>query len=131
MHFYNVAGDGVVDDTGFDWLLAFCLESSLVTIKLIAMTAYIMFATRFKYQIITTGTCFVVNNNVAIFSLPDKINVSTDYMTILIQVAERLFVVTLDGLSISFLERINKVVPCILDSLRLRNVLFGETIAIT
>ena len=132
MHFYDVAGDGIVDDAGFDFLLIIiCFESALIAVELITMTAYIMFATRLKYQVISTGTCLVVNNNVAIFSFPDKINVATDYMTILIQMTERLFVVTLDGFTILLLERINKVVPCILDSPRLRKVLFGETIAIT
>jgi hypothetical protein len=84
MDFYNVAGDWVVNDAGYDFLLAFGFESTLVAVELIAMTTYIMFATRCKYQVISTWTCFVVNHNVAIFSLQDKINVATDYMTILI-----------------------------------------------
>ena len=84
MHLYNVAGDWVVNNAGYDRLSAFGFESTLVAVELIAMTTYIMFATRCKYQVISTRTCLVINHNVAIFSLPNKINVATDYMTILI-----------------------------------------------
>lgn len=73
MHFYDVAGDGIVDDAGFDFLLIIiCFESALIAVELITMTAYIMFATRLKYQVISTGTCLVVNNNVAIFSFQTR-----------------------------------------------------------
>ena len=130
MNFYDVTSDGVVDNAGYDRLSAFGFESTLVTVELIAMTAYIMLTTRFKYQFITTWTCLVINNYVAIFSLPDKIDVATDYMTILIQMTEGLLMVTFDSFSVFLFERINEVVPCIPDSLRLMNILFGETIAV-
>ena len=47
MDFYDVAGDWVVDDACYDRLLillVFCFKSTLIAVKLIAMTTYIMFA---------------------------------------------------------------------------------------
>ena len=44
MNFYDVTSDGVVDNAGYDRLSAFGFESTLVTVELIAMTTYIMFA---------------------------------------------------------------------------------------
>ena len=44
MHFYDVAGDWVVDDARYDRLSSFGFESTLVAVELIAMTTYIMFA---------------------------------------------------------------------------------------
>ena len=47
MHFYDVAGDWVVDDACYDFLLillVICFKSTLIAVELIAMTTYIMFA---------------------------------------------------------------------------------------
>ena len=111
MHFYDVASDGIVDDACYDRLPAFGFESMLITVELIAMTTYIMVATRLKYQVITTWTCLVVNNYVAIFCLPNEIYVTTNQMAILIQMTEGLFVMALDGFTIASLQCLNQVVP--------------------
>ena len=111
MNFYDVTSDGVVDNAGYDRLSAFGFESTLVTVELIAMTAYIMLTTRFKYQFITTWTCLVINNYVAIFSLPDKINVSADYMTILIQMTEGFLMMTFDRLAVARFQHVNQITP--------------------
>ena len=111
MDFYNVAGDWVVNDAGYDFLLAFGFESTLVAVELIAMTTCIMFIASCKYLIISTRTCLVVNNNIAIFCFPYEIDISTNNMAILIQMTEWFLVMTLDCFAIARFQCIKQVFP--------------------
>ena len=96
MNFHYEPCYRVVDDAGFNRLLPFCFECTLITIELIAMTACIVLTTRRKHKIIIAWACFVVYNNVRIFCFPDKIHVTADDVAILIQMTERFFVMALD-----------------------------------
>ena len=111
VHFYDVAGDWVVNNAGYDRLSAFGFESTLVAVELIAMTACIVFIFSCKYLVISARTCLVINNNVAIFCFPNEINITTNYMTILIQMTEGLLMVTLDCFAIAGLQSFNKIFP--------------------
>ena len=130
LDFNNELGDGIIDDASDDGLFAFGLEGTLVAVELIAMETCIMIAFGIKNETITTGARLIVDHDVGIGGFPDEVDISTDDVSIGIEMTERLLVMTFDGCAISLFEGICQELPRIEQEAWLGHIPGGKTIAV-
>ena len=131
LDFNNEAGDGIIDDAGDDGLFAFGLEGTLVAVELIAMETCIMLvAFGIKNETITTWARLIVDYDVSIGGFPDEVDISTDDVSIGIEMTEGLLVMTFDGFAISLFEGICQELPRVEQTTWLGHIPGGKTIAV-
>ena len=107
LYFDNEAGDGIIDDASGDALPAFGFEGTLVAVELIAMeTCIMLLAFGIKNETITAWARLIVDHNVSIGGFPDEVDIPADDVSIGIEMAEGLLVMTFDGFAISLFEGI-------------------------
>lgn len=130
LDFNNELGDGIIDDAGGDGLFAFGLEGTLVAVELIAMETCIMLAFGIKDEAIITGARLIVDYDVGIGGFPDEVDISTDDVSIGIEMTEGLLVMTFDGCAISLFEGICQELPRVEQAAWLGHIPGGKTIAV-